>query len=159
MHALTFNDFARSDLYIVIKGRTQFALAGAAAPPYHILNSEGIGGSFKMHNALQSAPSRNRRLNTAAITDRSSQRRCTQLSRRPPSNGNKYVSSSSSRLDDQRLCQITCSNRRVRAASAGSAAISWSDDEPGMAPVQPVAEVGGKTEGASFLQVPFSWQT
>ena len=106
-----------------------------------------------MRNALQSAPVSGRQLKAAVITDRVPQRRCKQPSGRLPSHAKVHVSSASSRRDDQRLCRSTVSKRQVQTASAGSAAISWSDDEPGMAPVQPVAEVGSKTEGASFLQV------
>jgi hypothetical protein len=107
-----------------------------------------------MRNALQSAPVSGRQLKAAPITHRVPQRRCRQPSGRLPSHAKVHVSSaSSSRRDDQRLCQSTASKRQIQTASAGSAAISWSDDEPGMAPVQPVAEVGSKTEGASFLQV------
>jgi hypothetical protein len=106
-----------------------------------------------MRNALPSAPASSRHLNAAVITEKGPQLRCRQPSRRPSSNARVHVSSFSSRQDDQRLCQSTWSNRNIRTASAGSAAVSWSDDEPGMAPVQPAMEVGGKAEGASFLQV------
>jgi hypothetical protein len=126
------------------------------ALPLHIAYSfrKDTGGCYTMRHALHSAPASGRQLYDAALSASSPDGRCSQPSRRrPPSHTRVHGGGAISRHDDRRLCRPTLHVRRQFNASAGSAAISWSDDEPGMAPVQPVTEVGSTSEGASFLQV------